>query len=837
MGTKLKYTFKKILNRLSLILGFAKFDETKFGEQGARDFRKIQVESVYSLTSAMMIGNIIFATLLTANLLGKSQWLDVIALSWCTILIFIALLTLKKSKQRKSLNKTHSGSIKSIKNLILSSAFLVTLWCVPVIFFYGLTDGMDRGVMTAIMAGILSAGASSLARVPKAAIVWLLIAGSIHAIVSFVAGLQSGLLADYTITILSIFATLGLIAAVHERSGSHMRAFSNTLNIKEKSEVIDLLLKDYESQATEWLWETDSNGLATRVPSQILELLGINIVQLQSQTSPQLARKFATEESSENLDRLMEALSRQEEFHDITLSVKDVRDGSMKWIMTRGKPQWDGDTFLGYRGICADATAAMEAEKNIKYLAKHDSLTDLANRSTFNEQLARWSNSDREFTILLIDLDNFKAVNDNLGHSAGDAVLVEVASRLQQATDEAGIKRTNERTIARFGGDEFSITFTNDRRGNAIDITAVTDELAKRIVDLMAEPFMYEGHELRIGASVGYVIAPQDGEEISTLINRADMALYRAKANGKSTSHRFDFSMDEENRSARVLELDVKNALKLGQFKIAYQPIVSIEFDTDGKLTPSKHAGMEALLRWDHPTQGSIKPDIFIPIAEETGSILAIGEWVLKQACLEAASWDTEASIAVNVSVKQIVAPNFMHTVLGALASSGLSANRLEIEMTESVLISDPELTISTIRRLRALGVRVSLDDFGTGYSSLSYIADFDVDRIKIDKSFVDKLGDENANAAQVIQAITNLASSLGLVTVGEGVETKEQAELLTKLGCDHLQGYYYGRPEIRENLVSNQTNIQENTIEFSAKQSTAPQKNSKKPKQSKKTG
>ena len=829
----IKRLLKKVATRTLSLLKLEKYDENQFGEAGGREIRKLQVKSVYSLTSAMMFGNILFATLLTANLLGKTLWLDVVAVSWCMILVSLSLFTLKKSKTRAKLKTEYSGSEKSVHNVIASSAILSSLWCIPIIFFYGIYDGIERGVITAIMTGILAAGAISLARVPKAAFTWLAIAGTIHTVVAVHAGVRTGALADFSIAIFSVIATIGMFASVSERTSSFFAAFANTQSIKEKSDVIDLLLKDYESQSTEWLWETNADGVATRVPQQILDMLGHDINSLQESTSPQLARQYATEECNENLMRLMDCLSRKEEFHDITLSVKDIRDGSIKWIMTRGKPQWDNGKFLGYRGICADATAAMEAEKNIRYLAKHDALTGLANRSTFTEQLNRWQNSEREFSILLIDLDHFKAVNDTSGHASGDAVLVEVANRLKTIAEENGLRRSDECTIARFGGDEFSFTFASDRRNKNTDMKETTDKIAKEIVELMAEPFVHEGNEIHIGASVGYVIAPEDGDEIAQLINRADIALYRAKANGKSTQHRFNFTMDEESRSTKILELDVRNALRLGQFKIAYQPIVSVNFDEKGNEKPVEHAGMEALLRWQHPTHGNIGPDVFIPIAEATGSIIAIGEWVMKQACLEAASWEDEASIAVNVSVKQIIAPNFIHTVLGALAYSGLPAERLEIEMTESVLIIDPELTIATIRQLRALGVRVSLDDFGTGYSSLSYIADFDVDRIKIDKSFVDKLSDERANAAPVIQAITNLASSLGLVTVGEGVETKAQATLLKKLGCNHLQGFYYGRPEIKEIKAIDDSNTIDLPTSDKAEAETSETKNIK----TKKTG
>ena len=822
MGIKVKNNWlKNAWKRIVDYLDFQKSIEAQFDESQIKNIRKLQTRSVYSLTTAMMVGNIIFASLLTVNLLGKGMFFNSIALTWLATLTSLSLFTLHKSRQHAKSNKGYSGSKRSINKLVVSSAILSTLWCMPVIIFYGLTDGIDRGIVTAIMTGILSAGAASLSRVPRAATFWLLIAGTIHFFVATTTGFITGQLADFTIGIFSIFATIGLLASVKERSESFTTAFANTQSIKEKSEVIDLLLKDYESQATEWLWQTDENGIITRAPQQVLDMLGLDLERLKIKTSPQLARAFATDESAENIGRLMDSLSRREEFHDITISIKDVRDDTIRWIMTRGKPQWDGDVFTGYRGICADATAAMEAEKNIRYLARNDALTGLANRSTFHETLTRWSNTDREFTILMLDLDHFKAVNDNLGHAAGDSILKDVAERLQKAVKDAGMKRSEDAIVSRFGGDEFAISFASDKRGEVQEAASISEKLAKSIVKAMADTFIFEGKEVNIGASLGYIISPEDGTELTKLINRADMALYRAKANGKSTYHRFDFSMDEESRSARTLELDVRNALKNGQFKIAYQPIVSINLENNN-INDTKQIGMEALLRWDHPIQGQIGPDTFIPIAEETGSIVAIGEWVLKQACLEAASWEDESTIAVNVSVKQITTSNFMHTVLGALALSGLPAERLEIEMTESVLITDPELTISTIRQLRNLGVRVSLDDFGTGYSSLSYIADFDVDRIKIDKSFVGKLNDKTANAAPVIQAITNLASSLGLITVGEGVETKEQADLLKKLGCDHLQGYYYGRPEIVENkLIGSKEHIefkQKATKELEAK-------------------
>jgi len=797
----LSKTLIQCIEWVSSKFGIDKIDPQAFGEAGARKFRQQQLESVTSLTTPMMIGNVIFASLLFVNVVGSNMIMNVFVGIWMLLISSVSLGTIYKTRYKQKNGIRSSGSLKSVHRLIFSSAFLSALWCAPIFMLYmEFHNGYEFGLVTAIMVGIIAAGAGSLARVPQAAIAWILVATLNHVIVSVYAGITTGLLANFTMAFFAAVACLGFVASILERAKAAYQTFEDSEKLLEKSEVIDLLLKDYEAQASEWLWETDAEGYAVRAPQQVLDMVGISKSMLEETPVNKLSWEFTTSESEQNMLRLSEALNAENEFHDITLTVKDIKSGELRWIMARGKPQYENGKFVGYRGICADATAAAEAEQQIRYLARHDSLTDLSNRTVFNEKITSWNQSGSEFFAMMVDLDRFKAVNDSLGHAAGDAVLVEVAERLKKIVEDFGFNRAFEVSIARFGGDEFALACANDRRAeNKKDLN---------IVDEMARPFDIDDKGIQIGTSVGYVVAPEDGDEITRLTNRADMALYRAKNKGRGIACRFNYSMDEESRSARELEIDVRNALRLDQLKIAYQPIMAVELGEDGNASFKEQTGMEALLRWEHPVKGLISPEVFIPIAEETGSIIQIGEWVLREACMAAVKWESQASIAVNVSIKQVHAPNFVQTVLGALASSGLAPDRLEIEMTESIMVTDSELTISIIRQLRNLGIRISLDDFGTGYSSLSYISDFDVDRIKIDRSFVEKLDDPAANAAAIISAVANLASSLGLKTVGEGVETIEQAKKLAELGCDHQQGFYFGRPEVMENQTGHQERV-----------------------------
>ncbi len=416
-----------------------------------------------------------------------------------------------------------------------------------------------------------------------------------------------------------------------------------------------------------------------------------------------------------------------------------------------------------------------ERERRIIHVGLHDGLTGLPNRKLFTEQLVNVlarRRTGEQVMIAYVDLDDFKMVNDTLGHPAGDALLRLVADHLREDLPDA--------LIARLGGDEFAILI--DGIADKASLGNIADSL-QRSFD---RPLSINGQHASCGASIGIAMAPGDGEDGITLMKNADLALYRAKHEGKSTYHFFEPALDEAARQRRQLELDLRAAIREGGFELNFQPLYSL---AEKRLT-----GFEALIRWNHPTRGRVSPAEFIPLAEETGLIIPIGEWVLREACHQACTWPADVTVAVNVSPKQFAATGIAATVLSALSASGLSPHRLELEITESIFIADVDMTLATLHSLRNIGVKIALDDFGTGYSSLSYLRSFPFDKVKIDRSFVEDLG-TSSNGHAMIRAITTLANALGMETLAEGVEDIAQFEVLEREGCQNIQGYLFSRP------------------------------------------
>jgi diguanylate cyclase (GGDEF)-like protein len=427
--------------------------------------------------------------------------------------------------------------------------------------------------------------------------------------------------------------------------------------------------------------------------------------------------------------------------------------------------------------IHVDVTEKRASEKQIAFLAHHDALTGLANRVQLRQHIERTLEHVKRggnASVLCLDLDNFKTINDTLGHSVGDALLRAVSERLRDLVGDRDL-------ISRTGGDEFSIVQSGTEEPMAAAAT-----LASRIVEALGVPFELDHHHVVIGASVGVAIAPDDGDNADQLLKNADMALYRAKEDGRARFHFFESEMDVKAQARRALELDLRNAVAVGEFEIFYQPIVD--------LAENRINGFEALLRWNHPTRGRVSPAEFIPLAEETGLITVIGEWVIRQACAEARTWPTGLRVAVNVSPVQFRNKSLLSTVVSALATSGLHADLLELEITESVLMTNNDATLAALHDLRSLGVRISMDDFGTGYSSLSYLRSFPFDKIKIDQSFVRDLTDRPDSIA-IIRAVAGLGQSFGMTTTAEGVETQEQLDKMRAEGCNEVQGYFYSKP------------------------------------------
>jgi diguanylate cyclase (GGDEF)-like protein len=463
--------------------------------------------------------------------------------------------------------------------------------------------------------------------------------------------------------------------------------------------------------------------------------------------------------------------------HRASDAVVELCDG--RTILLAQRPLVNG----GWVTTHEDITARRQAEAQIAHMAHHDPLTDLPNRVRLRERLEEALHHVRrgdQLAVLYLDLDHFKSVNDTLGHSVGDALLKTVARRL------LGCVRDTD-TVARLGGDEFAVIQT------ALQQPTDAAKLATRIREELQQPYDLEDHQVPADVSIGISIAPSDSLDPDQLLKNADMALYRAKSDGRGTFRFFEPEMDECVKARRTLELDLRKAIVNGEFELYYQPLVNLE--------QKEISCCETLLRWHHTARGMVPPADFIPLAEETGLINQIGEWVLRRACKEAATWPGHIAVAVNLSPVQFKNQSLALLVASALADASLPAHRLELEITEAVLLQSNEATLTTLRQIQQLGVRVAMDDFGTGYSSLSYLRSFPFDKIKIDRSFIKDIADKEDSSA-IVQAVTELADRLHMATTAEGVETVEQLEKIQALGCTEMQGYLFSRPLPAQDII-----------------------------------
>lgn len=500
--------------------------------------------------------------------------------------------------------------------------------------------------------------------------------------------------------------------------------------------------------------------------------------ELDAKRSGQLTESDVAEEFSQRLNKHKKNQG----------SVFERQIAGDRWILINDNPTDDGGKVVLY----TDVTELKRRERHIEHIAHHDSLTGLPNRVLFRKKLedalAKGAEDNSEVAVVFVDLDRFKAVNDTLGHPIGDALLQIIGKRIQECLRGTDI-------AARLGGDEFALILPHNASTEALT------SLAWRLIDVLSRPCEINGQAVIVGASLGIAISRAGKDTADDLLKSADLALYRAKSDGKGTFRFFEAEMDAVAQERRQLEMDLRAAIKLGQLAVHYQPQVDV--------FTAQMVGAEALLRWHHPVRGNVPPADFIPLAEETGLITEIGPWVLRKACEDAAGWPLAARVAVNCSPAQFQNGSFVDTVREVLEQTGLKPSRLEIEITESLLIRDTDANLKTLWGLKNLGVRVSMDDFGTGYSSLGNLRSFPFDKIKIDKSFIGDLK-SNVDAAAIIRAVVSLGRSLGITTTAEGVETRDQLQYLRAEGCSEVQGFYYSeaRPTADiHNLLVNSPN------------------------------
>lgn len=517
----------------------------------------------------------------------------------------------------------------------------------------------------------------------------------------------------------------------------------------------DLRLISRRSLNNEELQDDAGNGLLGKTPMEILRKDAVNDLVVTAHCNDLLARK---------------------PFRGFVHRVL-TKDGRVTWLEVNGDPVFsDGGMFLGYRGITRDITHRQTGDARIAFLAAHDPLTGLPNRMLFlkklEEALAELR-PDRYLAVLVLDLENFKMLNDSMGHRVGDEVLRVTAERLTRS-----VRHTD--TVGRTGGDEFGIIQVD------LEKPQEAATFVERIAETIREPFEYKGQRLIWTAAIGIALAPSNGSDPDQLLRNADIAQYRANLNGRGNWCFYEPKMGIEIQQRRTLETELRDALANGEFEVYYQPFYNIV----SQMT----CAFEALLRWRHPVRGIVLPDQFIPMAEETGLIVPIGEWILMEACREATKWPAHVSVSINLSPVQFRGDSPVKAVRRALEVSGLVASRLELEITETVLMEDTEGSLAALRELRQLGCRISMDDFGTGYSSLSYLRSFPFDKIKIDRSFIQDLNCTEEGTA-IVRAIATLGSSLSLATTAEGVETKEQFSIVCGEGCTEVQGYLFSEP------------------------------------------
>ncbi len=583
--------------------------------------------------------------------------------------------------------------------------------------------------------------------------------------------LEQSIAAQHAVLVVLYFlVTCGVL--MHQNR-DFVRRVTNEIALAEQGDIIGLLLRDFEESASDWLWELDAGLCLHRVSGRLATLLDCDPAELQDTPLGVLvaANDAVPAGEKHDGDRLAACLAERSAFRDLQVLV--AFGNRTHWFSLTGKPVLDeAGGFAGYRGVGSDITAARKSDERIAYLARYDSLTGLPNRTLFQEALEAACAQPAPFALMCLDLDGFKSVNDTLGHATGDALLMAVARRMRGCLRDGDV-------VARLGGDEFAVLQSHGTAETA-------GALARRLVEHVAEPYQIGTVPASVGLSIGIALCERAGTEPDALLRGADLALYQSKSGGRGTWHFFEPAMAARARTRHAMQADLRHAIDHGELILEFQPILDI---ASGDIT-----GAEALVRWLHPQRGRIAPGDFIPIAEESGLILPLGAWVLQRACREAATWDGEARVAVNLSPLQFRDPNLLDLVDAALAGSGLPPHRLELEITESVFLDAADRTVACLQALRSRGIHIALDDFGTGYSSLSYLRSFPFNKVKIDQSFIRDLS-ANGDAIAIVQAIVGMASSLGMCTTGEGVETASQARLLQLTGCSQVQGYLFGRP------------------------------------------
>jgi diguanylate cyclase (GGDEF)-like protein/PAS domain S-box-containing protein len=658
----------------------------------------------------------------------------------------------------------------------------------------------SRQTMTAVMSAIVWAGAVMIFPffgspgdlMAMLLIVAILVSGSVYfytaapigivcfiAIVGAAAVLQLALAGHWLAAVAMMLFLAGAVFGTVEVGRTYLTARLAEAELAEKDEVVSLLLREFEENEADWLWEVDPAKRLRSVSPRFAFALGRSQAEIEGKPLLEMiaGRGWESGHLPVSLHELAEKLKNRENFSNALVQVSIL--GEERWWELSGTPMRDEHgRFTGFRGVGSDVTEQRKSSEKIAYLARYDTLTQLPNRLQLTEALgealryaAQWRT---RCALLMVDLDRFKSVNDSLGHLTGDKLLAQVSARLQSLMGE-------NQMCGRLGGDEFAIVIRDS------GTPGVVRELAERVIERLSEPYQVDEHTLYVGASVGSAEGPRDGNSVEELMRNADLALYRAKDEGGGEHYRFEPVLHASAEERRQLEAALRAALGKDEMVLHYQPVVDAR--SEGVVS------FEALVRWNSSDHGFVSPGKFIPLAEDTRLIVPIGKWVMRKACEEARNWPEHVKVNVNVSPEQLLEPGFHADVVEALAASGLRPERLEVEVTESIFLRDASVARNALEQVMALGCSVALDDFGTGYSSLGYLRKLRFSTIKVDRTFVQGAAQGSAESLAIINAVVAMAKSLDMTTTAEGVETSEEAELIRNLGCDKIQGFYFGRP------------------------------------------
>ncbi|MFL0357147.1 putative bifunctional diguanylate cyclase/phosphodiesterase [Erythrobacter sp. GH1-10] len=713
------------------------------------------------------------------GLLVARIYMDVIALTWLAAWVLALALVQAHNffADRKLVNAdSRQVSRDEISRQTRSSALAGAFWTIPILVFAPLGSTFDLAALLMINAILISGSVFFLSSAPMRALSFSVVLG-IATLGYLAVNAHWVLLAATGVFVVS--ALLGTIEVGRVRLVARIAEET----VFEKEEVVSLLLREFEENEADWLWEIDTMRRLRSVSPRFAFALAAN--QSEAEGKPLLemiAKKNSPPEKyPPSLRELAERLKNRENFSNLLVQVS-IR-GEARWWELSGTPMRDErGKFIGFRGVGSDVTTQRESSEKIAYLARYDTLTSLPNRLQLNEALGEALRYAEQWkgrcALLMVDLDRFKAVNDSLGHMTGDKMLAQVSSRLQSIVGEKHL-------CGRLGGDEFAIVIRDASDSPEIDT------IARRVIAALSEPYEVDHHTLYVGASVGSAVGPRDGNTVEELMRNADLALYQAKDVGGGEHCRFEPVLHATAEERRQLEVSLRKAVPADEFVLHYQPVVDARSE--------KIVSFEALVRWNSPEHGFVSPGKFIPLAEDTRLIVPIGRWVLQQACEEARTWPEHVKVNVNVSPEQLLEPDFPQEVVDALAAAALRPERLEVEVTESIFLRDATTARTALERIMALGCSVALDDFGTGYSSLGYLRKLKFSTIKVDRTFVQGAAQQSNESLAIINAVVAMAKSLEMTTTAEGVETAEEADLIRRLGCDKIQGFYFGRPMSKE--------------------------------------